>query len=150
MDLRQPRSAPGAAPNIGTLLLEAYRAFERELFAAFHQAGHEGLRPKHGGVLANVPADGTRLTDLAALAGMTKPSMKELVDELTDLGYLERLDDDTDKRVRRIVLTAQGRAVATLARRVIERIERQYARALGDRAFSSLKAALTQIIERKS
>lgn len=33
---------------------------------------------------------GTRLTELAARANMTRPSMAELVDELQNMGYLER------------------------------------------------------------
>ncbi|HYQ82372.1 MAG TPA: helix-turn-helix domain-containing protein, partial [Anaeromyxobacteraceae bacterium] len=75
---------------MGTLLLVAYRRFEAELFAALHRAGHVELRPKHGRVLANVDRGGTRATELAARAGMTKPAMGELVDELQALGYVRR------------------------------------------------------------
>lgn len=145
--LLQPRALPPPAPNAGTLLLRAYRAFEEELFDAFREAGHAALRPKHGAVLANIGSGGTRLTELAAHAGMTKPAMKELVDELIDLGYVERRDDPSDGRARALVLTAEGVALARLARRTIDRIERRYAERLGARRFATLKAALAQLLE---
>lgn len=143
--LLQPRALPPDAPNTGTLLLAAYRAFESDLFAAFREARHDALRPKHGAVLANVGPEGTRLTDLAAAAGMTKPSMKELVDELVELGYVARRDDPTDRRARTIVLTPEGIALAKLARRTIERMEKRYAAQLGPRAYGALRSALTKL-----
>ncbi|HEY0592562.1 MAG TPA: MarR family transcriptional regulator [Thermoanaerobaculia bacterium] len=145
--LLQPRALPPDAPNTGTLLLVAYRAFEKELFAAFRDAGHVALRPKHGAVLANLAPEGTRLTDLAAAAGITKPSMKELVDELVELGYVARRSDPKDGRARTIVLTPEGVALARLARRTIERIEKGYAAQLGARAYGALRAALTKLAE---
>ncbi len=145
-NILQPRALPPGSPNTGTLLLRAYRAFEAELFAAFRAAGHDAIRPKHGAVLANVGPDGARLTELAALAGMTKPSMKELLDELVDLGYVERRDDPADGRARTIVLTDEGVALARLARRVIQRIERRYEELLGPRRYATLHAALVRLI----
>ena len=142
---RQPRALPPRAPNTGTLLLEAYRAFEVELFAALAAAGHGGLRPKHGAVLANVGPEGSRLTDLAADARMTKPSMKELVDELASLGLVERRPDSGDGRSRRIVLTRAGAEVVRVARRTIERIEEGYRDRLGTRVYASLRSALTAL-----
>lgn len=143
--LLQPRALPPGAPNTGTLLLAAYRAFEKDLFAAFRDAGHEALRPKHGAVLANVGPEGTRLTDLAAAAGMAKPSMKELVDELVELGYVARRTDPKDGRARTIALTPEGIALAKLARRTIERIEKRYAAQLGPRRYAALRSALTKL-----
>lgn len=143
--LLQPRALPPDAPNTGTLLLAAYRAFETELFAAFRDAGHDALRPKHGAVLANVGPGGSRLTDLAAAAGMTKPSMKELVDELAELGYVERREDASDRRARTIALTPDGVALARLARRTIERIEKRYAERLGARSYAALRSALAKL-----
>lgn len=138
----QPRALRPDRANVGTLLLEAYRRFERELFDELHRAGHPGLRPKHGAVLANVDRDGTRATELAARAGMTKASMGELVDELEALGYVRRTDDLLDRRAKRVVPTAGGLEVAGLARAAIGRLERRWAARIGDRRFRALLAAL--------
>ncbi|GAO05359.1 MarR family winged helix-turn-helix transcriptional regulator [Anaeromyxobacter sp. PSR-1] len=138
----QPRALRPARANAGTLLLEAYRRFERELFDELHRAGHAALRPKHGAVLANVDRDGTRATELAARAGMTKASMGELVDELERLGYVRRAADPQDRRAKRVVPTAAGLEVARLARAAIAGLERRWAGRIGEGRFRALLAAL--------
>jgi DNA-binding MarR family transcriptional regulator len=138
----QPRALRPDRANAGTLLLEAYRRFERELFDELHRAGHAGLRPKHGAVLANVDREGTRATELAVRAGMTKASMGELVDELEALGYVRRAGDLLDRRAKRVVPTADGLEVARLARAAIEGLERRWAARVGERRFRALLAAL--------
>lgn len=134
-------------PNVGTLLLHAYRRFEAELFAELGRAGHPRLRPKHGRVLANVDRAGNRATELALRGGMSKPSMGELIDELEALGYVQRREDPADRRAKRVVPTAAGLEVASLAHRTILGIEGSWAAALGQRRFRTLRAALTALAE---
>lgn len=141
----QPRALHPARPNVGTLLLDAYRRFEAELFAALHRAGHPKLRPKHGRVLANLDRAGTRPTELAARAGMTKPAMGELIDELEALGYLRRAGDPGDGRAKRAVPTAAGLEVARLAYRTIGAIEGRWADELGQRRFRALRGGLAAL-----
>ena len=66
-------------------------------------------KPSHSAVFAQIKADGSRLTDLARGANITPQAMGELVDELEDLGYVERRPDPTDRRAKLIVLTDRGR-----------------------------------------
>src|SRR4051812_8696955 len=75
--------------------------FRREL----EDAGYAEIRPTHGCVFRFVRDDGMRLTELAGLAGMTKQSVGELVDDLVDLGYVERIPDPADRRAKLICLT---------------------------------------------
>jgi hypothetical protein len=42
----------------GTLMLHAFQGFERWLFEGYRRRGEEGLRPKHGAVIANIDAEG--------------------------------------------------------------------------------------------
>ena len=78
--------------------------FRREL----EEAGYADIRPTHGCVFRFVRDDGMRLTELARLAGMTKQSVGELVDDLVDLGYVERIPDPEDRRAKLICLTDRG------------------------------------------
>lgn len=143
----QPRAVPPARPNVGTLLLHAYRRFEAELFAELHRAGHAAMRPKHGRVLANIDREGTRATDLAARADMTKAAMGELVDELEALGYVRRAPDTKDLRAKRVVPTREGLEVAALARRIIQRIEERWAAELGRQGLGTLLSALSVLAD---
>jgi DNA-binding MarR family transcriptional regulator len=142
----QPRALRPQRANVGTLLLLAYRRFETELFAELHRAGHLDLRPKHGAVLASVGPTGTRPSELAERAGMTKASMGELVDDLEALGYVLRASDPDDGRARRVVLTGAGLDVARLAQQVIAGIERRWAARIGLPAFRGLSARLEQLV----
>jgi DNA-binding MarR family transcriptional regulator len=141
----QPRALRPRRANVGTLLLLAYRRFESELFAELHRAGHLELRPKHGAVLASVERAGTRPSELAERAGMTKASMGELVDDLEALGYVRRTRDPDDGRARRVVLTDAGLDVARLAQEVIAGIERRWSATIGRRAFRDLAALLERL-----
>lgn len=135
------RSSQTAAPNTGTLLLRAFQLFQNELLDGLSAEGH-AIRAKHGGVLANLDPEGTRLTELARRAGIGKPAAGELVDELEDMGLVERIPDPSDGRAKLIVPTATGsRAIAT-AGRVIAAIESRYREELGASGYEGLRSAL--------
>ena len=147
--VRQPVMRRPAEPNTGTLLLFAYRSFDRELFASLHQAGHHALRSKHGAVLANLGERGTRLTTLARRGQIGTSAMGELVDELERLGYVERRPDPEDRRAKLVVPTATGADVIELASHAIRQIEATYARLLGRPGHAALRDALTVLANRR-
>jgi DNA-binding MarR family transcriptional regulator len=80
----------------GQLLGRLLRGFRQDLYRRAQDAGYHDIREAHLQVFGAIDWDGTRLTELAARATMTPPSMAELVDELEALGYLERRPDPTD------------------------------------------------------
>lgn len=125
-----------------SLLLFAYQNSARELTDALHGGGHPAIRPKHGAVFANIERDGIRATDLAQRAGIGKASMGELVDELEQLGYVERRPDASDRRAKLVVPTAAALEVTGLVHQFNRKLEARYRRQLGVRAYESLRASL--------
>ncbi|HJZ36953.1 MAG TPA: MarR family transcriptional regulator, partial [Solirubrobacterales bacterium] len=95
-------------PNLGILSAKVLWSFERELFAKLAEQGHPDMRPRHGAVMAFLDREGTRASDLARLSGRHKQVITTLVDELTDLGYVERRPDPDDRRAKLVVPTARG------------------------------------------
>lgn len=140
-----PRLTAREKPNVGTLLLLAYRRFNRDLFSALAGAGHPDLKPKHGAVLANLDAGGSRSTELAARAGMTKPAMGELVDELESLGYVRRIADPRDRRAKLVAPTSRGAAAIVLAAQVLASIEARLQRRLGKTRYAEMMRALEEM-----
>ncbi|MGF0317793.1 MarR family winged helix-turn-helix transcriptional regulator [Nocardia fluminea] len=67
---------------------------------------------------------GTRLTDLAAQAQVTKQTASTLADHLVRAGYLERVADPTDGRARLLRLTPTGRTAADLGKRAATDLRR--------------------------
>jgi DNA-binding MarR family transcriptional regulator len=144
-DRRQPVMIPSQQPNTGTLLLDAFQAFNRELFSVMNTAGHKSLRSKHGAVLANLETRGTRATLLARRAGIGTSAMGEVVDELERLGYVVRKIDPNDRRAKLVVPTHSGVEVTKLAVRTIRKIERRYLKKLGQERYHEFRKSLTDL-----
>jgi DNA-binding MarR family transcriptional regulator len=130
----------------GTLLLHAFQGFERQLFDGYRQRGEEGLRPKHGAVIANIDATGTRPSVLAERAGMTRPARGELIDELEAVGYVERIPDPEDRRAKLVKPTTKTLKRQRLAREVNSEIEALYRTRLGADAYRTLRDALGDLV----
>jgi len=70
--------------------------------------GH--LSASHIHITRHLAFEGSRLTELALRAHMTKQAMGKLVEQCEAWGLVARLDDAHDARARRIVFTPTGRA----------------------------------------
>ena len=103
------------------------------------------MRPTHGCVFRFLHDDGMRLTELASLAGLTKQSVGEIVDDLTGLGYLERYPDPTDKRAKLIRLTAKGLEAQRIGFCLFTKLEADWAEAFGADRIAALRSLLEEI-----
>jgi DNA-binding MarR family transcriptional regulator len=109
-------------------------------------AGHPDIREGHGCVFGFIDIDrGSRLTDLAANAGLTKQAVGEAVTELERLGYLTRVPDPLDGRAKIIKLTDRGLDVVIKGRRIFAEIEREWAEQIGPELMASFREAATRI-----
>ena len=139
------RPVNSADHELGHLLGRARRALNDEVHARLVRLGYGDLRVSHGAVFARIDDHGTRLTDLAERAGMTKQSMGELVEDLVAKGYLERAPDPHDARARLVRPTAKGRRHLRDARRVVAQVEAELTRRLGPARARVLREALREI-----
>jgi len=94
-----------------------------ELVRRLAAAGYDDLPAAYHPVFENIDRDGTRLTVLAARAGMTHQSMGELVRTLEIRGYVQRTPDPVDRRARLITLTGKGHQMVRTALNEIAAIE---------------------------
>ncbi len=134
-------------PDVGILAGRVLFAFQRELFTALAAQGHDRLRPRHGAVLAHLDREGSRATDLSALSGQHKQVIGTLVDELVDLGYVERRPDPDDRRAKLIVPTERGLDQMAKADALVSEIERRYAEKVGAEEWAAFKHAFRKITE---
>ncbi len=120
------KQTPTAAPDdrwrqahLGRLLGHAMRRFDERVLALMtHDAevplalsnlaarGQVGAAHIH--ITRHLALGGSRLTDLAASAGMSKQAMGDLVDQCVAWDLVQREPDPLDARARRIVFTATG------------------------------------------
>lgn len=107
--------------------------------------GHGELRTAHISVCAQVLQGRTRLADIAARVMVTKQAVSLLVQELEDLGYLERSVDPDDRRARIVKLTRKGRKAAADALEVMKRINRVCLEAVGPERLSECERTLRDV-----
>jgi DNA-binding MarR family transcriptional regulator len=130
---------------LGVLLTAAERALAAELESGLREAGYADLRSAHAQVFLALDADGSRLTDLAGRAGMTKQSMGELVRYLEQHGYLDVEPDSRDRRAKVIRPTPRGRSAHEASVTLLAESDRRLGERLGEEALSALRAQLCSI-----
>jgi DNA-binding MarR family transcriptional regulator len=138
---------PGERQNLGLLCFYPYRAMEARVFAAIGAAGFGDITPAQGRLAARIGPSGTRLTDLAEQALVTKQTAGHLVDQLERAGYVRRVPDPTDARARLVQMAERGQAVVALARTVEEEVEAEWTAHLGTATAARLRSALERLRE---
>jgi DNA-binding MarR family transcriptional regulator len=130
---------------VARMLQEAFRALDVELTAELEDRGALDVTPTQARALLLVDRAGTRLTELAARAGVTKQAMMQMVDELQAAGYLRRTPDPLDARAKTVRLTAKGLRQRARARQALASVESWIKRRLGSRRYEALRMVLEEL-----
>ncbi|MBF6135045.1 MarR family transcriptional regulator [Nocardia otitidiscaviarum] len=133
--------------NVGLLMAIAHRSMETRVYTELAAAGHADITVAQGKLAAQIAADGSRLTELAERAQVTKQTASFLVDQLEKAGYVERIPDPSDGRARLVRLSARGREMADVANGVAARVESEWAAHLGVRRMRQLRDSLERLRE---
>jgi DNA-binding MarR family transcriptional regulator len=131
---------------IGALVTMIGQDLRRRVTAALHAQGFADYRSTYHEVFMLTRAEGSRITELAVLAQVTRQAMSELVAELERRDYVERTPDPTDRRAVLVHRTARGWQVNVIARQVVEEVQREWAARVGERAYADMLAVLRQIV----
>ncbi|MFC0218905.1 DNA-binding MarR family transcriptional regulator [Pseudochelatococcus lubricantis] len=129
--------------NIGRLLNNAVRRFEARVLEVMSEKGHTEARIAHISLTRNLDIAGTRLTELARRASMSKQAMGELVDQCANLGLVDRTEDPSDRRARLIVFTPTGIEWLEAFRTAVDIAEAEMRAELGETAMNAIVAGLT-------
>jgi DNA-binding MarR family transcriptional regulator len=117
--------------ELGILLFVANRALEQRAFDAVVAAGITDITLAQARVAARIGPEGTRVTELAAQARVTKQSAAFLVDQLEAAAYVERVPDPADGRARLVRLTRRADEVVAAANAEVERVLDEWAAHVG-------------------
>lgn len=138
-------SFPEQARTLGALLRAPYRKLSSLLYASLAGRGFPEIRPAHSAVFRHISPEGSRLTDLAELADMTKQSMAYLVNYLEEQGYVQVRPDPTDGRARLVHLTARGRRLMAALLAVSSELEQQVAQHMSKSTLTALRNYLEEL-----
>ena len=108
---------------------------------------HGQVRVSHGYVVQLLVGGTPTIGELAQQLGVTQQAASKSVVELERLGYVERVVDAGDSRVRRVRLTSQGRRVVADARRARARLEARLERTVGAARLEVARDVLIALLE---
>ena len=111
------------------------------------ERGFPDLSPARGTIGQLIADRGSRVTELARLAQVSKPTVVYLVNDLERLGYVERVPDPADGRAKLVCLTERGVLAQRAGREIVAEIERDWSRLLGGRDFATLRELLERLHE---
>jgi DNA-binding MarR family transcriptional regulator len=128
--------------HLGRLLGHAMRRFdERVLHLMAHNEGvplalanlaaRDQISAAHVHITRHLALEGSRLTDLAQAAGMSKQAMGDLVDQCAAWGLVQRQTDVLDARAKRVVFTADGLAWLQAFKDAVAQAEAEFRQAVG-------------------
>ena len=128
--------------HLGRLLGHAMRRFdERVLHLMAHNEGvplalanlaaRDQISAAHVHITRHLALEGSRLTDLARAAGMSKQAMGDLVDQCAAWGLVQRQTDVLDARAKRVVFMADGLAWLRAFKDAVAQAEAEFRQAVG-------------------
>jgi len=132
--------------DLATLMFVSYRAMDERVLRAVRDAGYD-VTPAQARLAQRIADDGSRLTDLAESAQVTKQTASLLVTALEREGLVERVPDPEDGRARLIRLTERGREASRQAMQVVIGVEREWTEHLGPELAGQLREALVKLRE---
>jgi DNA-binding MarR family transcriptional regulator len=133
-------------PDLGVLASQLLFSLQDELFARLAEDGYGDLHPCHGAVLAYLDEDGIRATELARLSGRHKQIVGRIVDELEELGYVERRPDPQDRRAKLIFPTKRGLTQIQRGDEIVAEIEARHAREVGGKTYAAFRDVLRGVV----
>ncbi|MGV0793295.1 MarR family winged helix-turn-helix transcriptional regulator [Mycolicibacterium sp. XJ1819] len=107
--------------------------------------GHAGLRPALARLMVFLGWEGSRITDIARAQDVSKNAVGQLVSELEELGYVERVPDPADGRAKIVRYTGRGRALIADAAAIGEQLNAELEAIVGADRLAELRSTLADI-----
>ncbi|MFC5519824.1 MarR family winged helix-turn-helix transcriptional regulator [Polaromonas jejuensis] len=128
--------------HLGRRLGHALRRFDERVLALMassvevplalsNLAARDQVGAAHIHITRHLAVGGSRLTELASSAGMSKQAMGDLVDQCEAWGLVRREADPHDKRARQVVFTESGLLWLEAFRRAVAQAEEEFRQAVG-------------------
>jgi DNA-binding MarR family transcriptional regulator len=136
------------APSTLAFLLSQVGVFAAQQFA--QRIGELGLQPPLFRVLNAVDAaEGQSQQAIGEAIGAPASRMVAIVDELEQRGLVERRPHPSDRRIRALYLTAEGRKLLARGRKVAAEHERDLTRGMAKAEREQLVALLQKMVAKQ-
>ncbi len=150
---RNPAAGSWRQTHLGRLLGHAMRRFDTRVL---HLMAHDAEVPlalsnlaargqvsaAHIHITRHLALEGSRLTELAELAGMSKQAMGKLVDQCEAWGLVRREPDALDARAKRVHFTPAGLAWLQAFQQAVAQAEAELKQTVGEEVAAVIALGL--------
>jgi len=137
-------SSEDANTNISRYLVLVSSAVRVRIAEGLLERGHDlSVAVTH--IVSNLPAGGLRMSALAQRAGLSLQRAGQLVAQLEEDGYVERVPDPRDGRARRVVYTRRGQRLLRDIDVMLEETNTLLAEVVGKSRFGKLVSDLAKL-----
>lgn len=133
--------------DLGYLSLFVGLAFADKVQEKMAAEGFGDLRFSHGFIFQHLLGAERTVGEIAARLEITQQAASKVILELEGLGYLERVPDASDRRVRKVRLTKRGQAAVACARQARKALEKKLATRHSPQALANSRALLAEVLE---
>jgi DNA-binding MarR family transcriptional regulator len=120
-----------ASQRFDARVLQLMARNDRVPLALSNLAARGSLTASHIHITRHLALEGSRLTDLAQRAGVSKQAMGKLVDQCQAWDLVQRQNDAQDARARRVTFTATGLAWLQAFEEAVSQTEAELRAAVG-------------------
>jgi DNA-binding MarR family transcriptional regulator len=158
MENSSPSSRDSRQTHLGYLLGQALRRFDARVLQLMAQnidvplalsnlAARAQISAAHIHITRHLAREGSRLTDLAESAGMSKQAMGDLVTQCEAWGLVTRSTDARDARVRQVCFTEAGLAWLQAFEDAITQAEAEFRVEVGAQVATVIALGLESYLE---
>ncbi len=131
--------------NLGRLIDDLHFFFEKQALEYLREAGYPMIKSADAHVLRTMRLEGSRVTDMAKQAGISKQAMSKLVAAFVEHGFLTWSDDPSDKRNRIVSASEAGHELLSCGIVALRRAEQDIASIIGQHELERFRELLLKI-----
>jgi len=136
--------------NLGRLVEDLHFFFDGQALKFLREGGFPMIKSADAHVMRTMRFEGSRITDMARQAGISKQAMSKLVAAFVANGFLTWSDDPNDKRNRIVSVTAAGRKLLTTGIQALRQAENDVAEIIGINRLEQFRQTLLEIKRAKN
>ncbi len=130
------------------LISRTHSAMNRRLLKNFKDNNHPLSSEQYTVMLHLWDKDKRCQRELCCATGKDKPGITRIIDKLEQLGYVERIDDSIDRRMKLVQLTETGRALEEKSNELALKTLKEFLEDVECKDFDLVKSVLRKVIEK--
>jgi len=131
--------------NLGRLIDDLHFFFESQALSYLREENYLMIKSADAHVMRTMRLEGSRVTDMARQAGISKQAMSKLVQGFVEHGFLAWSNDPKDKRNRIVNVTKAGRELLSCGLKALASAEKDIAEIIGKTETEQFRELLLKI-----